>query len=442
MYIYQAFATSFATLSLPLNMFLVEIFPRLCDYLPLSDILVLRQTSQQLRSTVSETCVRDALLYECPLYKLKYSSCDNWVSAAYHFLNVKPGDFSDKLDCPVFIDQPLPSDFHCLCKDVERTFAWDYSDQGICFQDKLLDLTNKSSKTFLTRNRDGVIKLRDKNMAVSYNGLTIGIPGKMIQSRHTSKAIAAISEHEGGTYVIVRFRRGQPTVFKTEAKAPFRLQVIDDTVLLHAQSNGKTIILCISPNDKVKEIECKSRPLIPAGIVLYNGTLFNIDFESRYEMSVSKSITSPNSQFHKPGSRLFRVYQDETHPEYCLVYKPGGIVVGLIDLKAEKADIVHERGLVWEFEYVPKNLNANDPENYCRMVGISGGSVGVWKYTRPYLSALYMQQHGLELPDLFKNALKEIISKPETIDLKGKTTMEFMLEDNDLRRMIETCFTL
>lgn len=222
-------------------MFSSEIVAHICAFLDLSDIVSLRQTSRQLRNNVPETLVHLQLLEECPFYQLKYSQWNSWTCAASHFVQKRPPVFSDKLDCPSHIDQLLPTDFYCLCKDIERTFAWDYNDKGIVFQDKLLDLTETASSTSLPRCRDGLIRVAGGKQAVSYNGIKVGVLGKLTQSRHSSKAVAVLSELENSTLMAVQFRDGGSYAFKTTTTPPYRLQVTGDFVLLHEKKRRKLV---------------------------------------------------------------------------------------------------------------------------------------------------------------------------------------------------------
>lgn len=297
------------------------------------------------------------------------------------------------------------------------------------FQDKLLDLTETASSTSLPRCRDGLIRVTRGRQAVSYNGIKVGVLGKLIQSRHSSKAVAVLTELENSTLMAIRFRDGNQIAFKTTTTPTYRLQVRDDITMLRG---GNLSVQVITPDGNHHHNPCSPRLHPPARMALYNGVLFNIDIEDQYKIRVSPSVTSSDA---KLANRVFRVYQDEEHPQFCLAYKPTGIVLALVDLKAQTADIVSERQVIWEFQHVAKNMNANDPDNYLRMVGISNGSVQVWKFSRDFLAAKYRQQHDRDLPEQFKAALKEVPSGPRLE--RGVTSTDAFFADEDFRKIFE-----
>lgn len=198
------------------------------------------------------------------------------------------------------------------------------------------------------------------------------------------------------------------------------------------KKDGNSSVGVITSDGKRHHIPCSPRLHPPAGIALYNGVLFNIDIENQYSIRVSPSASSPDA---KLANRVFCVYQDEQHPQFCLVYKPTGIVLALVDLKAQTADIVSELQALWEFQYVAKNMNANDPDHYLRMVGISNGSIQVWKFSRDFLAAKYRQQHDRDLPEQFKATLKEVPGGPGL--KRGVSSIDSLLADEDFRKIFE-----
>ncbi|KAG5359243.1 hypothetical protein CKK34_5591 [Yarrowia sp. E02] len=125
---------------------LPELIERICGHLELADVVSLRQTSRFYRQTISESLVRDKLLQECPYYHMEYSQYSSWGTCAAHYVRDKHFDvFIDPVEFSTHTDSPLPADFECLCTDVERTFAWDYNNKGICFAEKQLDLSDSNT---------------------------------------------------------------------------------------------------------------------------------------------------------------------------------------------------------------------------------------------------------------------------------------------------------
>lgn len=376
-------------------MFPAEILALICEYLPLEDVVALCQTNQQLRNGVPESVVQKLVIEKCPYFNLKYSQSDNWVDAASHLLNDKPPKFLDSQHK----NQPLPDDFYTLCKDVEKTFPWDYNDKGISFQGKLLDLTEAgSTKTAPSRDHEGLLQSKQ---VVSYNEISMDVPGKLIQTRHSSKAVAILFEIQRTTILGVKYKNGEVKASPIKAEAPYRLQVIGDCAVLHAHDcSSGFCVQYFTPDSEVENIECPFVKGAPAGIALYNGNFFNITLEARYAIRVERSASSREC---KHTNRLFRVYQDEKHPEYCLMYKPSGIVTGLVDFRNRQASIISEHG----YGFILSNFGANDHEDYLLMVGVSKGALGIWKYTRRYLADKYKAQHGLNLPEPLMKALAD-----------------------------------
>lgn len=383
-------------------MFPAEILALICEYLSLEDVVALCQTNQQLRNGVPESTVQKLVLEKCPYFNLKYSQSDNWVGAASHLLNDQPPKFKDSIKCSIHQDTPLPDDFYTLCKDVEKTFAWDYNDKGFSFRGKLLDLTETgSTRTVPSRDHEGLFQSKK---AVRYNGITLGIPGKLIQTRHSSKAIAILFEHERQTVLAVKYQKNEKVrSCLLNTKPPYRLQVIDDCVVLHTRlclGSPGCQFLHFTQNSAAYMLECPFTKAAPAGVALYNGNFFNIDLEARYTIKVESSVSNRES---KHTNRLFRVYQDEEYPEYCLMYKPGGIVTGLVDFRNQQADVISEVG----YGFILPSFGANDHEDYLLMVGVSEGTLGIWKYTRRYLAEKCKAQHGEDLPEPLMKALAD-----------------------------------
>lgn len=149
---------------------------------------------------------------------------------------------------------------------------------------------------------------------------------------------------------------------------------------------------------KMQEMVCLSRKAEPAGLAVYNCMFYYIDMPTRYQLRVSRA---PSGQGCNRRVGDYLDYQDEKCPRYCLMYKGSGIVTGLVEMELRRAAILSER---------VKDLFENDcgeymSEEYFLMVGVSNGSVGVWKHSKQYLVDRFRVQHQKELPDLFLKAL-------------------------------------
>lgn len=91
----------------------------------------------------------------------------------------------------------------------------------------------------------------------------------------------------------------------------------------------------------------------------------------------------------------YRVQQDDEHCRYALVYNDLGIVTTLIDVRGHRvARLSRKRGTT-SGSASKKQCLPEEP--HLKIVGLSGGVVGVWKYSPEYLAAESLQQTGQEL---------------------------------------------
>ncbi|KAG5356133.1 hypothetical protein CJU89_5851 [Yarrowia sp. B02] len=380
---------------------LPELIVRICAFLDLDDVIALRQTSRHYRQAISESLVRDKLLQECPYYRIEYSQYKTWRTCGAHYVRDRRfNEFVDRLDCGFHTDTPLPRDFECLCTDVERTFAWDYNNKGICFEEKQLDLTESGTDYAVPCNYG--VSFSDEGTTIKYHGFGVTIAGKMVQARHTSRAIAAISVYQGQLYLTVKYPNTPPESIKMNCKPPLRLQVIGDCVYVFGRHDHTSVLYLVTPT-KCSEMLHAQRRQPPAGMVLFDGSVYNVDMDGRYRCSVTRVTHRITSDRNRPPDKFHRVYQDEKHVQYCLIYKSTGLVTGIVDLKNKRMAILSQISCDIFADY----NGANDPEDHLLMVGLSQGSVGCWRYTMKYLAEKYKNQHGLELPIELQTVLKE-----------------------------------
>lgn len=390
------------------NMLPAELIERVCTCLSLADIVSLRQTNRHYRQCIDDHLVRDKLLEECANYRLEYSQWKSWGEAGAHHVTRKEGHvFKDRLTCPLYTDTPLPRDFSCLCTDVERTFSWDYNNKGICFDEKQLDLSDTNTDFAVPCNYG--VSFSHVGTTIKYHGFGVTVVGKMIQARHTSRAIAAISVYQGQLLLTVKYPNKPPESLKLNCKPPLRLQVIHDCVYVFGRHDHTSVLYLVAPTVYQEMLHAQRRQP-PAGMVLYNGQLFNIDMDGRYRCSVTPVTHRIMSDRNRPPDKFHRVYQDERNVRYCLIYKSTGLVTGLIDLEHKKAVILSQISADLFSDY----NGANEPEDHLLMVGLSEGEVGCWRYTLNYLAEKYNNQHGQELPVELKTVLKDKgVSLPE-----------------------------
>lgn len=378
-----------------------EVVIRICGFLDICDIVALRQVSRHFRHVIPENLLCEKLLCEVPLYRLEYSQWTTWSDSAAHFvLDGKLPIFVERFECVTWTDCALPRDFTCLCTDVERTFSWDYNNKGVCFGERQLDLS-ESCEQFSVPCFYGV-SFDESATTIKYHGFCASVSGRMIQARHTSRCIAAISVHQGVLLLTVKYPNQSQTSYRMNCKPPLRLQVICDCVYVFARQDHTSVLYLITP-DAFSEILHAQRRQPPAGMVLYDGRVYNVDMDGRYRCCVTSVTHRITSDRNRPPDKFHRVYQDEQHPQYCLIYKSTGLVTGLVDLKDKKCAILTQISSDIFADY----NGANEPEDHLLMVGISEGKVGVWRYTLRYLEDKYKSQHGVELPGELKAVLNE-----------------------------------
>lgn len=274
-----------------------------------------------------------------------------------------------------------------------RGFDWDYDDKGVCFDGRLLDLTVSGVS---------VPAVKEPVVPVSCSGIRQ-------QHSHSSQVSASFLFRRGSPYVTVRYRGDdKQKVFSINyIDNCFKLQVTGGIVALYTQRYTMDMVSesCIyyvnrkgSEDTEMQEVVCLSRKEEPAGLAVYNGMFYYIDMPTRYHLRVSRA---PSGQGCNRRLGDYMVYQDEERPRYCLMYKGSGIVTGLVDLEFRRAAILSER----VNDLFESDCGAYMSEEYFLMVGVSNGSVGVWKYSKQYLIDRFRDQHQKELPDLFLKAL-------------------------------------
>ncbi|AOW04465.1 YALI0D22462p [Yarrowia lipolytica CLIB122] len=393
---------------------LPELIERICSYLELADIVALRKTNRHYRQSISESLVRDKLMQQCPYYRLEYSQHGSWRTGGAHYVRDRHIDvFIDLVECSFHTDSPLPRDFECLCTDVERTFSWDYNNRGICFNEKQLDLSDLNTDFAVPCNYG--VSFGDAGTTIKYHGFGVTVEGRMIQARHTSRAIAAISVHQGHLMLTVKYPNKAPESIKMNCKPPLRLQVIGDCVYVFGRHDHTSVLYLITPT-RCSEMLHAQRRQPPAGMVLYDGNVYNVDMDGRYRCSVTRVTHRITSDRNRPPDKFHRVYQDEKHSQYCLIYKSTGLVTGIVDLKKRQKSILSQISSDIFADY----NGANEPEDHLLMVGLSHGTVGCWRYTMKYLAEKYKSQHGAELPVELRAVLKQRAVSLSEDDARGR----------------------
>ncbi|KAG5362686.1 hypothetical protein CJU89_1820 [Yarrowia sp. B02] len=388
-----------------------EILDLICSFLDLQDLVSFSQTSRELRDSIFETTYRDGLLKACPYYDLNYSQWDSWKESALHYSRVDTRPFRSNLTYPVHIDKPLPDDFECLCRGADLKSVFVYGDSGIFVEDRFVSLTQSPKakpftpkKMFIDSAPFGLFN------EICYGDRSMHSVGDFHRANCTSQIMAAVSTYEDQLGLLVKDITDElgdpdddPLYFaRLRGRGPFRLQIVGKKVVLAITGpNGTLFSSIFTPPDGFSTLPyTKSLEILPAGMLFYDGNVFDVF------MSLSKSpvVQSTKSKSSTPSvwklNRYHKVEQDERHPQYALIYNQHGVATALVDLKQHKVQNFSEVSETTQsFGAWPSSRSPWAPEEqHVVMVGLSKGSVGVWKYSEKYLANKYMSQHRLRQP--------------------------------------------
>lgn len=379
-----------------------EIFDKVCSYLQFKDIASLCQVCP-----VSESAIKEAVLEKCPHFDIEYSQWDSWKSCALNFPTVDTEKFEEDLECPVFINQPLPDDFECLCKDVYLEGSLAYNDKGVLMEDIFLDLTESEVVSSPAPPiKPEVISESSHINLVNYDGRSLKVASNVLRQKCTSSTMAAVSRNEKLAFLTIKDISNkdidcpQRTV-KLPIKMSFRLQIIGEIVLFtHTEPNQKRACFIfyvrrrkVFPSPRYRLLE-----RAPAGMLFYDGHIYDVIIPSHTRRI--PVVQSNQSYDALPRSsrmnRYHNVEQDDKYRQYGLVFNSVGLLSALVDLKSHKL-----KDLTGPYRYEGLFYSEDDDyteEGYFRMAGISKGSIGVWKYSKGFLSEMFKKQHSCELP--------------------------------------------
>ncbi|KAG5360012.1 hypothetical protein CJU90_5863 [Yarrowia sp. C11] len=382
-----------------------DILDIICSHLNLEDIAALSKSSPEWENVILERTYRDAVLRHCPYFDLKYSQWDSWKASALNLGKMDMYPFSMGLDCSVRHNVPLPDDFQVLCPGVDLNSDIVYENDGIFIQRSFVSLkrTRKEPPELPEfMEVDSVPYMIDHD--IFYGDEHMHVVGEFHRAVCTPQIMAAVTSYDDEICLMMRdltepncgpqlspmYYAGLP------GKVPFRLQAVGKKVILVVTGPTKQLQSSIfSAADGFTRLE-HTQPLktLPAGMVLYDGHVFDVSMTS----DKNPSAQSTQSKYSRPIewdlNRYHKVEQDRTHTQYALIYNQYGVVAAVVDLKQHK--MVNLR---------PHYTQHSDSDRLVVVVGLSKGSLGVWKYTRDYIAKEYEDQleepmHGFM--DLFQ----------------------------------------
>lgn len=369
-----------------------ELVDEICTHLDFKDIVSLCQADRDL---ISEPAMRRVLLKECPCFDIKYSQWDDWRSSAIGYLSVGSDRFQPTLECPVYVNQPLPlADFHCLCKDLNLNGSFAYNDMGVFLGDKFLDLTE--SPVRVVPSSCSPPKKPHLSMfgdAVTYDKQMMRVRGKIVSTICTPQVMAVAFCNNDGQLIIsmkdVSNGETQNPVFGCHipGQLSYKMQVVGKTAIV-AAVKAVNEYSCIIAQDKPTVNAERRYPVLkpPAGLLFYDGHVFDVTIDSRWKPVVQSSMSTEPPPKEWAQSKYHRVEQDSRYLQYGLIYNEDGLVTALVDLKT------HQLKELTDTSDVPRD-DSHPIHEYLTIVGVHKGSIGVWRYTKGFLMERYRQLH-------------------------------------------------
>lgn len=387
-----------------------EILDNICDYVDLEDLVALSQTSRELRDLIFETTYRDMLLRYCPFYDLKYSQWDSWRASALHFAQIDTTPFRSDLDRPIHIDKPLPDDFKCFGSGIDLKSEVVYQDCGVFIENRFLSLCqsqkpapSRPTRMYTDSAPFGLVH------EINYGLESMNVVGDFHRAICTSQIMAAVSTYGDQLGLIMKDLtektddpEGAPLYFaRLHGRGPFRLQVVGKKVVLVVTSHSGEFMSSIfsAPDGFTTLPYVKPLQKLPAGMLFYDGHVYDVF------MSSSKTPVVQSTRSHSPTpsewklNRYHKVEQDERHTRYALVYNQHGVVSALVDLEDHKIQNLSIAAFTPQsFGTWSRPAQTAATEHHLTMVGISKGSVGIWKYSEQYLADRYKWQFHRSMP--------------------------------------------
>lgn len=364
----------------------VEIFDKISSHLCFTDIVSLCQVVP-----LSETTLKDVLFKECAYFDPEYSQEETWKRRLlkYAYNDTKP--FTNDLRCKTFTDTPLPGDFHCLCKNIDQENGLVYTDTGLFINDDFLNLSD--SKDTPPMPPKATFKEGYPNI-VHYNGMLLRTPGELLRQKCRGDLVATVFYNLNHTNLIINdISRGRDDethgVASFEREVSFRLQVVGQRVLFsHSGDSYSTVKMSSGDILDIPDIPRRNPwPFNFAGMLLYDGHVFDVVMGPGPTVQSTKSLTPIVQKYF--SSHYFDVEQDTLYTRYGVVFDGYGLVAGVIDLKAHTV-----------LSLAAPGTGAVDlvKQTHLKLVGVSGGCLGVWQYSVEYLKEKHLLQHETKLP--------------------------------------------
>ncbi|VBB89097.1 Hypothetical protein of a 19-member gene family, conserved in the Yarrowia clade [Yarrowia lipolytica] len=370
-----------------------ELVDEICSYLNFKDIVSLCGADPDF---IPESAMRHVLLQQCPCYDMEYSQGDDWKLCATGYLKVDTNVFEPTLGCPVFINQSLPSDFDCLCKDRVLNGPFVYNDRGVFIGNRFLDFTEspETPSTSSLPKKSHVSSFQD---AVIYDKHMMRVRGKIITEKCTPEVMTAVFSNNDGELIInMKDLSASETPLPAfgchlPGKMSFKLQVVGKTAIVAFVGGEARYSSIVSPKKATVQAERGCLLLrAPAGLLFYDGHVFDVIIDSHWRPIVQSSKSTEVLPKEWDLSRHHRVEQDSRYRHYALIYNHNGLVTALVDLKTHRLKQLTDVSDIAREHTSPIDV-------YLTVVGLSNGSVAVWRYTKQYLENKYRQQHGVDM---------------------------------------------
>lgn len=261
-----------------------ELIAQISSHLDLLDLLSFTQTCKAWRN-IPDDAFSLPLLEKVPYFRIQYSQWDGWKKAALNCLKNTPElyKFNGYLNVDIRVNQPLPNDFYCLCKQPYYINGWSHNDKGVDFRSTLINLTETPAD--LAPNQDRFVRKGRRTFILAQNGIQLGIPtGDLAQVKQSSKMLAAIALDGNRAYVSLKWKREDNKNKACDQKVQLpgtgrssNLHVFDNVAVVFSERVDMIFLEGQEPL-KIKRL----REMPPEGVLVYDGTIYDVTMKPRY----------------------------------------------------------------------------------------------------------------------------------------------------------------
>ncbi|AOW04655.1 hypothetical protein B0I72DRAFT_140443 [Yarrowia lipolytica] len=374
-------------------MFPHELLSHVITFLSPKDIISLAETNRHNYSALAD--VR-SLVLKSPYCRLELSQWTGWQAFADNSAEKEPHELFDHVELVKHVNKPLPEDFQALQGDLARQWnsEWNSCDHGISGpreddqEAEVLDLTNNTNTDKITCSPTGT-----PNHCRPYRRL---FPSQFEIGYKFSPQAEALLEWNMDTDTVTLYTMfgdgACHSVMINEKKGTkmHHLQLINDVALVFVLDQDINTTYYIVPGGQLTPIDFGNCQVPQEGLMMFNNRFFKAVLDEKVDLQVAPvSLPMGKPTTITPGA-AYEICQDLRYPRYGLAYtNMDKNLAHVIDL--QKRQISQFFGL---------------DKDVC-LVGLSNGTLGVWKYTKEYLDRVCEEKQKPEflavVEKLFEN---------------------------------------